>query len=195
MEDQSRPMTPAERKKKRNVDKVVTVEKIEEAMEKPMEKLTEKPMEKPTEKPTEKPEEKPMEKPTEKKQDYQPVEFFIMELRDLNIVTWIHDQINILRAVFKIGQWSVENEEPHPRILTVGEYKIDLQLEQSSFSVSCKEAINTELFRGKDQRITAVCLHLTDGTAVIFLQQHNRLTGHHFCFEDSSDWSILSSSQ
>lgn len=64
----------------------------------------------------------------------------------------------------------------------------------SSFFVSCKKATNTEILRDKDRKARAACLHLPDGTVVIFLRNGGHISAYEFNFEESVSWDVLSSS-
>ena len=126
---------------------------------------------------------------------YWPIEFFLLEdIKEMDLSTWIVDQVNILRAVFEIGRWRI-GDETLTETLTVNGHEINLRLGDSSFFVGCKKATNTEILRDKERKVRSVCIHLTDGTAAILLRRQDRLTGYHFCFEESADWSVLSGSQ
>lgn len=64
----------------------------------------------------------------------------------------------------------------------------------SSFFDSCKKATNTEILRDKARKARAACLHLPDGTAVIFFRNGGHISAYEFNFEESVSWDVLSSS-
>lgn len=125
---------------------------------------------------------------------YWPLEFFLLEMaKDEDIITWIMDQVSILRAVFEVGSWRM-TDDSEGQTVTVNGCECNFRSGNSSFFVSCKKATNTEILRDKDRKARAACLHLPDGTAVIFLRNGGHISAYEFNFEESVSWDVLSSS-
>lgn len=126
---------------------------------------------------------------------YWPLEFFLLEVvKDEGLITWIVDQVSILRAVFDLGSWPL-NDESSAETITVGGHELNFRSGNSSFFVSCKKATNTEVLRDKERKARAACIHLPEGTAVIFIRQDRQISAYEFNFEESSNWAVLSGSK
>lgn len=113
--------------------------------------------------------------------EYLPIEFLLLDMQDFRLTSWISDEVGCLRAVFKIY---VCEDRTKKDILYVGDARIELvRTDFTEFEISSADAINSTSHENQ-----AKCLHLKDGTAVIFLcQGGGNLIGYHFCFEDAPD--------
>lgn len=114
------------------------------------------------------------------KPEYQPIEFFLADIDNYRLTTWIVDQAGCLRSVFKI--YRCENPTTK-EIVYVGDARIQvIRTTSDQFDVVSSNTVSSVGHEG-----IAQCLHLKDGTAVIFIcQGGGNLTGYHFCFEDGS---------
>lgn len=110
--------------------------------------------------------------------EYLPIEFLLADMSDYNLTSWISDQVGCLHSVFKVYQCE---ERTTKEVIYVGETRIQvIRTDQNQFDVVSASAVNSVGHEGKAQ-----CLHLKDGTVVVFICQNGgNLTGYHFCFED-----------
>ena len=111
--------------------------------------------------------------------EYMPIEFFLAEFSDYNLVSWIIDQIGCLRAVFKVYETEKSNIKD---VVYVGDARIQLiRTEKDAFSIVSNDSLNDAIFDN------TTCLHLKDGTIVLFSvsQENGKLIGYHICFEES----------
>lgn len=109
--------------------------------------------------------------------EYQPIEFFLQTISDTDLVTWIMDQTEALRAVFKV---IVFTEQEFQENVDIGQNECHVKrFKGEKFEVKVNDSIN--IIRYKDK---AICTFVDDGTAIIFIQQGNNLVGYHFCFEE-----------
>lgn len=116
----------------------------------------------------------------QEKDTYEPIEFFLSSIEDHELVCWLNEQTNILRAVFKV----VEYQEPRVKeIIRIGsaQFRV-IRNDFLDFNVSTDEAVNCTEYNGR-----AICNYLKDGTVVIFMLRGDNLVGYHFCFEDAPE--------
>lgn len=110
-------------------------------------------------------------------QEYLPIEFFLANIHDYNMTSWISDQTACLRAVFKLYECHKQTSKD---VVFAGDARIEIIRNSSeSFEVKSDNSVHQTSYETQ-----ATCLHLKDGTAVIFLCIEDTLTGYHFCFED-----------
>ncbi|CAN5700942.1 hypothetical protein BH23THE1_BH23THE1_33290 [soil metagenome] len=115
------------------------------------------------------------------KPEYLPVEFLLSELQDCSLVTWISDQTECLRSAFKI--FECEDQDTKEIVHVDGSEIVVVRRDSYEFDIQSDDSINS--LRHEDQ---AKCLHLKDGTVVIFMcQGGGNLVGYHFCFEDAPE--------
>jgi len=117
--------------------------------------------------------------------EYQPIEFLLNDLSDDHLVTWLSDQVSILRSVFTV----YVTDEPHIQdTIEVGSWQCRLnRISYDEFEINCDGAINSRTF-DSSSNVQAKILHLSDGTALGFLiTGGEKLVGYHFCFEQADD--------
>lgn len=121
------------------------------------------------------------ETPTKIQTEYEPKEFFLMNIQDDHLVSWISDQSECLRSIFTFFQ---SDKQKTKAIMHVGDARIQIiRSDWDQFDVTSNDAVHS--VKHKD---VAQCLHLKDGTAVLFLcYGEGNLTGYHMCFEDAPD--------
>ena len=116
--------------------------------------------------------------------EFQPLEFFLIDQSNSEIVSWIMDQAGVLRAVFKVA--SVPTDEPDT--IKIGDNMIWFRFDDDCMNISCKDAICSNYYKEK-----AISLQFKDGTAGIFIRMGNKINCYHFQFEESPDWNTLKS--
>jgi len=132
---------------------------------------------------------------TATEKEFWPIEFFLRDkLQEIPLITWIVDQVGALRSVFNINKWQLNTDSNEKTTLVQGKAVINLKYGKDKFFITTKKTLGMELLRDTDHRIKAVCVHLTDGTAMLFIRMGKTLQSFHFCFEESDDWDILANS-
>ena len=112
--------------------------------------------------------------------EYMPKEFFLLDLVDFNLTTWLSDRSECLRSVFLIFK---SEESDIKETITVGNFNIQVMRSEDGFEITSEDSIDTVLYES-----IAQCLYLRDGTCIIFIDSKGRnLKGYHFCFEESSE--------
>jgi len=112
---------------------------------------------------------------------YQPIEFFLQDLSDDRLTTWIVDQAGVLRSVFEIA--SVPFGED--RVIQIGKNSCEISFIDEAFTVTCKQAIHSAHY---DE---AISFHFNDGTVGLFIRRSGAIKCYNFCFEESPDWNQL----
>ena len=112
--------------------------------------------------------------------EYMPKEFFLLDIGDFNLVTWLSDQTECLRSVFLIFK---SDESEIKETVTIGNSQVQIMRTEDGFDITSEDAIDTVLHES-----IAQCLYMKDGTALIFINSKgSNLKGYHFCFEESSE--------
>ena len=112
----------------------------------------------------------------------QPLEFFMNEIKDDKLATWILDQVSILRSVHTITSYPW-TDGPVKDKIKIGPYTCSFnRYDIDDFKVESDAAINLTMFS-----TCAQALYLKDGTVVIFLLQGDKIDVYHFQYEDSPD--------
>lgn len=109
-----------------------------------------------------------------------PKEFFLLDISDFNLTTWLSDRSECLRSVFKIFQ----SQEPNIKeSITVGNSTVQVIRTEDRFEITSEDSVDTVFYES-----IAQCLYLKDGTCLIFIDSNGcNLKGYHFCFEESSE--------
>lgn len=115
--------------------------------------------------------------------EYCPIEFLLSTIGDLNLVSWLTDQVGVLRSVFKIASF---NDQQCKEILYIGETCCKIERsDYNDYHVTMEDAINYSSC--VDSENNAKCFHLKDGTAIVLIVDSESLDVYHFCFEDCPD--------
>lgn len=108
-----------------------------------------------------------------------PKEFFLLDISDLNLTTWLSDRSECLRSVFKV----FHSQEPNIKeSITVGNSIVQVIRNEDRFEITSEDSVDTVFYES-----IAQCLYLKDGTCLIFIDSKHILLGYHFCFEESSE--------
>lgn len=112
--------------------------------------------------------------------EYMPKEFFLMDISDLNLTTWLSDRSECLRSVFLIFN---SEKSDIKETVTVGNSQVQIMRSEDGFEITSSDSIDTVLYES-----IAQCLYLKDGTCIIFINSKgSNIKGYHFCFEESSE--------
>lgn len=112
------------------------------------------------------------------------------------MTAWIMDQVGVLRSVFQLNRWDCSQDKNCKTIMSQDEASIRVNYGKDRFFVKSKQSVSTELYRKVDdhRKVMAACLHLNNGTALMFVRSNKWLYCYHFCFEESGDWEVLTQS-
>jgi hypothetical protein len=116
---------------------------------------------------------------------YSPIEFFTSDLKDSELVCWLMDQVGVLRSVFKIAECLEAQIKEEAEI--AGHHCQIIRRDFIDFKINVENSIGTVTYTDSKDARKAVCHHLNDGTALVFMISGDVLAGYHFCFEDTSE--------
>ena len=121
---------------------------------------------------------------------YQPIEFFTQESHDNEYLLWVLDQVGVLRAIFKLAEFS--SRTGTETINIDNDTSIELKWDgRDSLEMTSERAVDSSTFN--QNYYNSVCLHLADGTVVLATRYQDRVAVRHFRFEESDAWDSMKS--
>jgi hypothetical protein len=125
-----------------------------------------------------------------------PIEFFLHDvISDTEMITWIVDQVGVLRSVFELVTWNLQEKSNKKATLSKADTMIKITYGKNRFFIGAKKAAGTVINHDKNRKVNAVCVHLNDGTSLMFIRHESQLYCYHFCFEESGDWHVFTENQ